>query len=83
LITAPGFETAFLEAWRAARDSRRAVPQAIDRVFFDVEAYCADPGLRAPGDLTDDDLVRAARRALADLDRPRPAEAPGNVPMPG
>ncbi|WP_189058456.1 hypothetical protein [Longimycelium tulufanense] len=41
---------------------------ALNRIFYFLEDYTADPSLREPGDPTDDDLLRAVREVLTLLD---------------
>jgi hypothetical protein len=71
-MTAKAFEKAFLTAWHHERDAATRVPFAVDRLFYEVDAYCADPDLRAPADLDDEGLTRAAIRALDEFDAPWP-----------
>ncbi len=76
-MTAPDFEKAFLTAWNRNRDRHDRVPFAVDRLFYEVDAYCADPSLRREGDLDDEGLQKAAVRALDDFDMPWPEVGTG------
>ncbi len=72
----PAFETAFLDRSRAAVDAGERVPFAIDRLFYEVDAYCADPALFQPGDNDETALRAHAEEALARFDEPWPPTAP-------
>ena len=39
----------------------------LDRLFADVDAYCADSSIRDPDDLGDTELITSAKQALAEL----------------
>lgn len=71
-ITGPDFARAWLSARRRALDAGERVRERFDRVLTDVfyllDDYVIDPGLRDPGDITDEDLVARVREALNDLD---------------
>jgi len=41
----------------------------LDRLFADVDAYCADSSIREAGDLGDKELLASAKRALFELGR--------------
>ena len=75
-LDGPRFERAFLDAWREARDKGESEPYAVDLMFYEVDAYCADPALRAETDLDEAGLRDAARRLVDRLDEPWP-------PLPG
>jgi hypothetical protein len=77
-MTAPAFEEAFLAAWHHDLDARLRVPFAVDRLFSEMGAYCADPALRVTGELDDDGLTKAAVRALDDFDTPWPGIGRGS-----
>ncbi|WP_431874674.1 colicin immunity domain-containing protein [Amycolatopsis sacchari] len=70
----------FMDRWLAARRRsqeagerlRRPLAEALDQVFYALEDYEPDPGLRDPDELSDEDLldqVRAALTRLRELDR--------------
>jgi hypothetical protein len=64
-ITASEFETVFLSVFRGEGDVFSEVEtRALHALFSDVDAYCADPTLRDPGDLDDAGLTASARRFL-------------------
>jgi hypothetical protein len=67
-MSAATFETSYLQKFK---NELVQLPQPIfeelDRLFGDVDAYCADPAIQSAADLGDDELVSSARRALAAL----------------
>ncbi|RUT34619.1 hypothetical protein EMQ25_01245 [Arsenicitalea aurantiaca] len=67
------FERAYLEASRAAVEAGDRVPYAADLMFYEVDAFCADPALRGEGDLDEAGLRQAARELVRRLDEPWPA----------
>jgi hypothetical protein len=71
-LDGPQFERAFLDAWRDARDNGERVPYAADLMFYEVDAYCADPALRGPEDLDEVGLRAAALSLVGRLDEPWP-----------
>ncbi|MFC4532026.1 hypothetical protein [Sphaerisporangium dianthi] len=80
-LDAAGFAPAWLAARRraltAGERARGTVERALDDVFFALEDYAADPALREPGDLTDDELKALVRAVLGRLgDSPRSTPAP-------
>ncbi len=75
-MSGPDFERAFLDAWRHDRDNGIRVARAVDTLFYEVDAYCADPALRGPNDIDEAALLAATREALARFDEPWP-ERPG------
>ena len=68
-ISAQSFAPAWWDAWRRERDggerTRGALGEALHGIFFVLEDYAADPSLREPGDMTDEELVAKVRAALA------------------
>lgn len=67
-VDADGFERAYLDLSREDLHHRpRAVFLALDTLFADVDAYCADPALHGPDDLDAAGLRQAAARALEAL----------------
>lgn len=61
------FQRRYIEGWRENRDAHIANPAAIDALFDVVEAYNPDEETRRREDADDDELMQAARRALAQL----------------
>jgi len=74
----PAFETAFIRAYNAAR-LPGDMPYAMDLLFYEVDAYCADPALRGPEDIDEAQLKSAARALLARIDEPWPRPAGAGV----
>lgn len=64
-MTGLEFEREFMEVWRLFRDHGVPTSEEVDRLFTDVDAFCADPELFEDGDLDEDGL----RRAVADFIR--------------
>ncbi len=75
-IDAPAFEQQFLAMWREGRDAGARERYAVDLLFYEVDAYCADPALRDEHDIDEAELRAAARRCLARWDEPWPSIAP-------
>jgi hypothetical protein len=80
-MDAPAFETAFIRAYNMAR-LPGDVPYTMDLLFYEVDAYCADPALRGPEDIDDVQLKAAARALVARIDEPwpRPSGTVTSVP---
>jgi len=69
-MSGPEFETVFLSVFRGEGDQfQPPVASAVRRLFDAVEAYCADPGLRDPGDLDESGLRQAAAEFLRSEER--------------
>ncbi|SFZ83666.1 self-protective colicin-like immunity [Devosia enhydra] len=68
----PQFQDEFLAASRDATARGERVPYAADLMFYEVDAYCADPALRGENDLDEAGLRDAARRLITRLDEPWP-----------
>ena len=67
-LDAAGFHDGFLALWRRDRDA--GLPEAVDRLFYVVEAFTPDPALRQPDqpwEAGEAELRQAARQALRDL----------------
>jgi hypothetical protein len=65
------FHDRFFDGWHAQPRHGPFCPNAIEKLFFTVEAYCPDPTLRRPGDPFEADeheLRRDAEIALQRLD---------------
>lgn len=77
-MTGPEFERAFILAHRHAAEHGETIPYAMDLLFYEVDAYCADPALRGPEDIDEVELRAAAIRLLGRLDEkwPRPPGSP-------
>lgn len=71
-LDGPRFERGFLDAFREKRDAGERVPYAADLMFYEVDAYCADPALRGENDLDEAGLRNAARRLITRMDEPWP-----------
>ncbi|MEU9886861.1 colicin immunity domain-containing protein [Sphaerisporangium sp. NPDC051011] len=71
-VTAPAFQSAWLAARRRALEEAEraggAVEQALEDAFWAVEDYVADPALRDPGDLDDDQMTTRIHDVLTRLD---------------
>jgi hypothetical protein len=72
-ISAQSFAPRWLDAWRRERDTgertRGVLSEVLREFFFVLEDYAADPSLREPGDMTDEELVAKVRDALALLEQ--------------
>ena len=69
-ITPLGFESGFLDLWRAQRAWPTGVAyQALERLFFVVDDYVDDPELREPGsrDLDEDGLRTGVQRFVDEM----------------
>ena len=80
-MDAPAFETAFIRAYHMAR-LPGDVPYAMDLLFYEVDAYCADPALRGPDDIDEAQLKAVARALLARIDEPWPRSEGSAVTAP-
>lgn len=71
-IGGPEFERRFLEARRD--EVARGISQsyAVDLLFYEVDAYCADPGLIGPHDIDEHQLREEARRCIERWTEPWP-----------
>ena len=71
-ITAPEFEMSYLEMFKHDED-QTDIPafawRALNELFLDIDAYCADPDLRDEDDLDEKQLLASAQRALDILRR--------------
>ena len=66
------FEQRFSDATRTATNVGESVPYAVDLLFYDLDAYSADPALRGEGDNDGDSLRSVAQQLLARIDEPWP-----------
>jgi len=67
-ISGPQFEAAYLEMFKnEVNILPEDVYDVLNNLFLDVDAYCADPGLRDSEDLGDEDLVASAKEILKRL----------------
>lgn len=71
-IDGPDFQQRFLEARRAEVNVGISQRYAVDLLFYEVDAYCADPRLWGPHDIDEEQLRVEARRCLARWDEPWP-----------
>jgi hypothetical protein len=76
-LSADAFKRRFDEAFQAAVAARAPTPAAVQELAYTVEAYAGDPTARGHDIADDEDLQRAARRALALL--PADADAGATV----
>ena len=81
-ISADAFKRRFSEAFAAAVAARAPTPAPVQDLAYTVDAYAGDPTARGHDVADDEDLQRAARRALSLLPADATA-APGAQPMPG
>jgi hypothetical protein len=77
-LSADAFKRRFGEAFEAAVAARAPTPAAVQELAYTVEAYAGDPTARGHDVADDEDLQRAARKALAHL--PIDAEAGATAP---
>ena len=74
-IPADVFHDRFFLLWRGQFNGGDPPPAAIETLFFVVEAFCPDPGLRDPSqpwEADEAELHAAVRVALRRLDREPP-----------
>lgn len=69
VLSAGQFEEKFLNLFKSDI-SRRPEKEftILDKLFADVDAFCADPEIRDEEDLSEDDLRQSVLRALRDLE---------------
>ena len=72
----PTFERAYLDRWRRARDNGERERRAVDKLFYGVDAFCADPALRGDTDIDETQLRAEARQALENWDETWPDGGP-------
>lgn len=75
-LDGPTFERRFLALRRGEIDRGESPRFAVDLLFYEVDAFCADPALRGPEDIDEAELRRQAQRCLARWDEPWPSTAP-------
>jgi Bacterial self-protective colicin-like immunity len=69
-ISASEFERRYLDAFKNdTAEYTETVYQVLDELFGDVDAYCADPALRGPGDFDELQLRSEAGTALLELEQ--------------
>jgi Bacterial self-protective colicin-like immunity len=62
------FESKYLQRFKSETITfPESVFMVLDRLFADVDAYCADSSIRDPDDLGDTELIASAKRALFEL----------------
>lgn len=76
-LSAEGFKRRFLDAHADAVRTRAPTHPAVQDLAYVVEAYAGDPTGRGNDVADDDDLLRAAKRALSALPEDVGAMAPG------
>lgn len=64
-ISADAFKRRFVEAFQTAVAQRAPTPAPVQELAYTVEAYAGDPTARGHDVADDEDLQRAARRALS------------------
>ena len=65
VITAPQFEALYLKMFKEEQSTLPAYAyDALNKLFLDTDAYCADPDLRDDEDLNEKQLLVSAQRAL-------------------
>ncbi len=71
-IDGPTFERRFLDVRRNEVNRGLSQRYAVDLLFYEVDAYCADPSLAGPDDIDEDQLRREASRCLGRWSEPWP-----------
>lgn len=71
-VDAPTFEREYISLHRTEVTRGASIRFAVDQLFYEVDAYCADPNLRGTEDIGEEELLLAAKKALNDWDRPWP-----------
>jgi len=67
-LTACEFEQQYLELFKTDNERRvESVYNILDKLFADVDAFCADPELRDEDDIDEDELRRKCKDALEKL----------------
>jgi hypothetical protein len=80
-ISADAFKRRFMEAFAQATAARVTVPAAVQDLAYVVDAYAGDPMARGHDVADDEQLMVAAREALARLPAENLEGAPGSGPM--
>lgn len=81
-LSADAFKRRFNEAFQAAVSTRAPTPAAVQDLAYTVEAYAGDPTARGHDVADDEDLQRAARKALSFLPADAAATAPSGYAIP-
>ncbi len=79
-LSADAFKRRFAEAFAAAVAARAPTPAAVQELAYTVDAYAGDPMARGHDVADDEDLQRAARRALTLLPEEVGASATAAAP---
>ena len=67
-ITASQFEASYLEMFKNETETLpEDIFNVLNSLFSDVDAYCGDSDLREDGDLTEEELLACAKKALKTL----------------
>ena len=75
-LDGPTFERRFLDLRRGEIDRGVSQRFAVDLLFYEVDAYCADPALRGAEDIDEAELRRQAVLCLARWEAPWPPKVP-------
>jgi hypothetical protein len=71
-MDAVAFERAYIDLHSDEVSKGMSIPFAADRLFYEVDAFCAWPELRGPETIDEAQLLIEARKALADWHLPWP-----------
>lgn len=71
-IDGPTFERLFLDMRTAEIDRGLSQRYAVDLLFYEVDAYCADPTLFGPDDIDEEQLRIEAKACLVRWEAPWP-----------
>jgi len=72
LMDAPTFERRFLDLRRDEVNRGLSQRYTVDLLFYELDAYCADPSLAGPDDIDEDQLRHEARKCLQRWAEPWP-----------
>ena len=75
-LDGPTFERRFLAAWSDEIGRGESQRYAVDLLFYEVDAFCADATLRDEHDIDEAELRNQARQCLARWEEPWPPIRP-------